>query len=35
MPDGTRVPVRLVAFISSEDSRNGDRIEFVVTNHDI
>jgi hypothetical protein len=33
LPDGTRIPVRLVTFISSEDSRNGDRIEFVVTSN--
>jgi hypothetical protein len=33
LPDGTRVPVRLVTFVSSKDSRDGDRIEFVVTSN--
>jgi len=30
LADGTRIPVRLVSFISSQDSRDGDPIEFVV-----
>jgi hypothetical protein len=30
LPDGTRVQVRLVTFINSDDSKAGDAIEFVV-----
>jgi type IV secretory pathway VirB10-like protein len=29
--DGTRIPVRLLSFISSETSKEGDPVEFVVT----
>src|SRR5438128_258113 len=31
LPDGTRVPVRLLSFIDSESSRAGDAVTFIVT----